>query len=76
MIAAKSTTRVPIAYIPMPGSTVASSAILISATRMPSSITSFIDQGRMAWAPRSISPTHCGAGGRRTARRTVSMNRM
>ncbi len=76
MIAAKSITSAPIAYIPMPGVTVASSAILMRATRMPSSITSFIDQGRIAWAPRSISPIHLGAGGRRTATRIVIMNRM
>ena len=76
IIAAKSTTSAPIAYSAIPGSTVASSAILIRATRMPRIITSFIDQGLMACPQRSISPTHCGAGGRLTARSTVSINRM
>src|SRR4030095_4178734 len=41
MIAAKSTTTAPIAYMPIPASTVARSAILIRATRMPRIITSF-----------------------------------
>ena len=36
-------TSAPVANMPMPASTVASSAILISATRMPSIITSSID---------------------------------
>ena len=76
MIAAKSTTSAPTAYIAGPGTTEASSAILISATRMPRIITSFIDHGSMACPHRSISPTQCGAGGRLTASRTVSMNRM
>src|SRR5262249_4014952 len=43
--AARSTIRPPNAYIPMPGSTVASWAILMSATRMPRIITSVIDHG-------------------------------
>src|SRR5262245_3867479 len=74
MIAVRSGTSPPTAYIPMPGSTVASSAILISATRMPRIITSFIDQGCMAAAQRSISPTHWGGVGRLAASKTVSMN--
>jgi hypothetical protein len=75
MIAGKSSTSAPTAYIPTPASTVASSAILISATRMPSSITSFIDQGRIDSAQRNISPTQCGAGGRLTASNTVNRKR-
>ena len=72
-MAGNSTTRPPIAYIPMPASTVASSAILIRATRMPRIITSFIDHGCMWWLQRIISPTQSGAGGRRIAASTVSM---
>src|SRR4249920_161378 len=67
MIAANRTISPPTAYKPMPGSTVASSAILIRATRMPSIITSLIDQGCMECAQRNISPTQCGAGGRLAA---------
>src|SRR5262249_37759573 len=40
-------TSAPIAYMPMPASTVASSAILISETRIPRIITSFIAHGCM-----------------------------
>src|SRR5262245_20184837 len=75
-IAVSSTISAPTAYMPIPASTVASSAILISATRMPRIITSIMDQGRAAFPQRSSSPTHAGAGGRLTARRTVSMSRM
>src|SRR5215831_5582825 len=75
-IAVRSTTRAPTAYIPMPGSTRASSAILISAIRMPRIITSTMDHGCMKEAQRSNSPTHLGAGGRRTASRTVSRKTM
>ena len=57
----------------MPGMTCASAAILVSATRMPSIITSFIDQGCMNSAQRSSSPTQCGAGGRLTASSRASM---
>src|SRR5215813_12529487 len=71
-IAVRSTTRTATAYIPMPGSTRASSAILIKAMRMPRIITSTIDHGCMKAAQRSSSPTHLGAGGRRTASSTVS----
>ena len=76
MMAGKSTTSTPTAYMPTPGSTLASSAILINATRMPSSMTSYIDHGCMCSPQRSASPTQCGAGGRRAAVRTASMNRM
>jgi len=76
MIAANRKISAPTAYMPMPGSTVASSAILISATRIPSIITSLIDQGCMDSAQRSISPTQCGAGGRLTPIKTVSMKNM
>src|SRR5215470_7657516 len=75
-IAVRSTTRAPTAYIPMPGSTRASSAILIRAMRMPRIITSTMDHGCMKEAQRSSSPTHLGAGGRRTASSTVSMKTM
>src|SRR5882724_2958936 len=76
MMAGRRTTSRPTAYIPIPGDTVASSAIFTSATRMPSIITSLIDQGFMTSAQRSSSPTHKGAGGRLAARSTVSMNAM
>src|SRR5215831_4312905 len=46
-MAVRNTTRAPTAYMPMPGSTRASSAILISAMRMPRIITSTIDHGCM-----------------------------
>ena len=46
------------------GSLSASCAILVSATRMPSSSTSFIDHGRRRSARRMKSPIHAGAGGR------------
>src|SRR5215470_4511243 len=72
--AASKNTKAPAAYIPMPGITVASCAILNSATKMPSIITSVIDHGSMKCAERSISPTQCGAGGRRTAMSTTSRN--
>src|SRR5215831_2762667 len=75
-IAVRSTTRTATAYIPMPGSTRASSAILINAMRMPRIITSTIDHGCMKAAQRSSSPTHLGAGGRRTASSTVSRKTM
>src|SRR5215472_5272208 len=75
-IAVRSTTRAPTAYIAMPGSTRASSAILISAMRMPRIITSTMDHGCMKAAQRSSPPTHLGAGGRRTASSTVSMKTM
>src|SRR5215467_12532079 len=75
-MAAKKTTSAPTAYIPMPGSTRASSAILISATRMPRIITSTMDHGCMKAAQRSSLPTHLGAGGRRTASSTVSRKTM
>src|SRR5215467_7086554 len=75
-IAVRSTTRAPTAYIPMPGSTRASSAILIRAIRMPRIITSTMDHGCMKEAQRSSSPTHLGAGGRRTASSTVSRKTM
>src|SRR5262252_6098124 len=75
-IAVRSTTRAPTAYIPMPGSTRASSAILISAMRMPRIITSTMDHGCMKAAQRSSPPTHLGAGGRRTASSTVSRKTM
>ena len=39
-------------------------------------VLSIIDHGCMESAQRSISPTQCGAGGRRAAMRTVSMNRV
>ncbi len=42
-IAGISSINAPTAYMPMPASTVASSAILTSATRMPSIMTSSID---------------------------------
>ena len=74
MTAESSAMNAPAAYMPMPGRTVASSAILTSATRMPSIITSVIDQGCIQWAERSISPTQRGAGGRRTAISTTSRN--
>src|SRR5262249_37613939 len=75
-IAVSSTTSAPTAYMPMPGSTRASSAILISAMRMPRIITSTMDHGCMKEAQRSSSPTHLGAGGRRTASSTVSRKTM
>src|SRR5258705_10089475 len=76
MMAGSRITRRPTAYIPVPGVTVASSAIFTRATRMPSIITSPIDHGFMKSAQRSNSATQWGAGGRRTARSTVSMNAM
>src|SRR5499433_265451 len=75
-MAVRNTTRAPTAYMPMPGSTRDSSAILISAMRMPRIITSTIDHGCMKEAQRSSSPTHLGAGGRRTASSTVNRNTM
>src|SRR5215469_16904916 len=75
-IAVRSTTSAPTAYIPMPGSTRASSAILIRAMRMPRIITSTMDHGCMKAAQRRSSPTHLRAGGRRTASRTVSRKTM
>ena len=51
MIAGKSTISAPTAYMPMPASTVASSAILMSATRMPSIITSSIDHSSKMMRP-------------------------
>ena len=75
-MAASNTTSRPTAYIPMPGTTVASCAILMSATRMPSSITSLIDQGSTSVAMRSSWPTQRGAGGRFAASSTASMNAM
>ena len=62
------------AYMPMPASTEATSAILISATMMPSIITSSIDHISKWWAQRSISPTQCGGGVRRAASSRISMN--
>src|SRR5215813_10935976 len=75
-IAVRSTTSAPTAYIPMPGSTRASSAILINAMRMPKIITSTMDHGCMKAAQRRSSPIHRGAGGRRTASSTVSRKTM
>ena len=69
-----STISAKTAYMPIPASTVASSAILISATRMPSIITSSIDHISKWWAQRSISPTQCGGGVRRAAISRISMN--
>ena len=52
----------------MPASTVASSAILINATRMPSSMTSSIDHTWKWPTQRSISPPQNGAGERRSGK--------
>jgi hypothetical protein len=71
-IAGNSSINTPTANMPMPASTLARSAILISATRMPSIITSVIAQGRERSAQRSMSPTQLGAGGRRTASSTIN----
>src|SRR5262245_5127335 len=75
-IAASRTIITPTAYIPTPGSTVANSAILISATRMPRIMTSLIDHGCTDVAQGSSLPTQRGAGGRRPAIRIASMNPM
>ena len=75
-IAATSSTRTPNAYTPVPGVTTARSAILVSATRMPSSITSGIAQGRIKAAQRARSPTQCGALARREASSAVKTNAM
>src|SRR5947209_19495427 len=75
-MAASNTTSTPNAYIPTPGTTVASCAIFTSATRIPSSMTSFIDHGCTLEAARISTPTHRGAGGRRDAESTTSMNAM
>ena len=64
----------PNAYMPMPGSTVASSAIFTSATRMPSITTSSIDQTSRCASQRSISPAQRGIGERRAASSSVIMN--
>ena len=63
------------AYMPIPVSTEATSAILISATMMPSIITSSIDHISKWWAQRSISATQCGGGVRRAASSRISMKR-
>ena len=60
----------------MPGSTVASEAILTSETRMPSIITPTIDHTPDSSVQRSSDPTHRGAGGRREASSIASMNTM
>src|SRR5207342_2789803 len=61
------------AYMPMPVSTDATSAILISATMMPSIITSSIDQFSKWCAQRSISATQNGGGVRLAATMRTSM---
>ena len=58
MIAGINSTAAPKAYMPMPGSTVASCAILVNATRMPSITTSSIDHTCRCPIQRSISPAH------------------
>src|SRR5208282_5500578 len=72
-IAGMRSTSPPTAYMPIPGSTVASSAILISATSMPSNMTSSIDHVLKCSTQRSISLIQNGAGERRDASSRVSM---
>src|ERR1019366_7809344 len=64
----------PNAYIPIPGSTVASSAILTNATRMPSITTSSIDHTCRCPTQRNISAAHGGTEGSRTAINNTNMN--
>src|SRR5262245_2846503 len=72
-MAASTKTRAPSAYIATPGITVASSAILISATSTPSIITSIMLQVRVVgWWRRSV-PTQAGGCSRRAPSRIASM---